>query len=93
MARLTIEDCLQQMDNRYELVPLAVKRARQLILGREALVPEENDKPIVIALREIAQGLINAENVNTIGINNFLDEFSAADDETLATGEADQIEK
>ncbi|MCK5433325.1 MAG: DNA-directed RNA polymerase subunit omega, partial [Gammaproteobacteria bacterium] len=53
MARLTIEDCLTQVNNRYDLVPLAAKRARQLTLGKDALVDEDNDKPTVIALREI----------------------------------------
>ena len=76
MARLTIEDCLTQVNNRYDLVPLAAKRARQLTLGKDALVDEDNDKPTVIALREIAEGLITAENIDTIGKNDFLDEFA-----------------
>ena len=76
MARLTIEDCLTQVTNRYDLVPLAAKRARQLTLGKDALVDEDNDKPTVIALREIAEGLITAENIDTIGKNDFLDEFA-----------------
>jgi DNA-directed RNA polymerase subunit omega len=75
MARLTIEDCLTQVNNRYDLVPLAAKRARQLTLGKDALVDEDNDKPTVIALREIAEGLITPENIDTIGKNDFLDEF------------------
>lgn len=61
MARVTVEDCLDYVDNRFELVLLATKRARQLTYGVEALVPEENDKPTVIALREIAEGLISKE--------------------------------
>jgi DNA-directed RNA polymerase subunit omega len=80
MARLTIEDCLTQVDNRYDLVPLASKRARQLTLGRDALVDEDNDKPTVIALREIAAGLITLENIDTIGKNDFLDEFAMLDE-------------
>lgn len=57
MARVTVEDCLEHVDNRFQLVMLASKRARQLaVRGSEPLVPEENDKPTVIALREIAAG-------------------------------------
>jgi DNA-directed RNA polymerase subunit omega len=58
MARITVTDCLENVDNRFELVLVATKRARQLILGAEPLVEVENDKPTVIALREIAEGLI-----------------------------------
>ena len=87
MARLTIEDCLTQIDNRYDLVLLASKRARQITLGRDTLVDEDNDKPTVIALREIAAGLITEENIDTIGKNDFLDEFAMADEgeETTTT--------
>lgn len=60
MARVTVEDCLEKVDNRFQLVMLASKRARQIATkGREPLVPEENDKPTVIALREIAAGKID----------------------------------
>lgn len=59
MARVTVEDCLDHVDNRFELVMLASKRTRQMALdGAEPLVPAENDKHTVIALREIAEGLI-----------------------------------
>ena len=62
MARITVEDCLDHVDNRFELVMVGSKRARQLAVeGRPALVDEENDKPTVIALREIAQGLVTAD--------------------------------
>ena len=59
MARITVEDCLKNIDNRFQLVLIASKRARQLALGADPLVPTENDKPAVIALREIAANLIN----------------------------------
>ena len=60
MARVTVEDCLDNVDNRFELVMLATKRSRQLATGgKEPKVAPENDKPTVIALREIANGLIN----------------------------------
>ena len=61
MARVTVEDCLENVKNRFELVMVATKRARQISNGQEPLVEEENDKPTVIALREIAEGKIGAE--------------------------------
>jgi DNA-directed RNA polymerase subunit omega len=61
MARITVQDCLEQVDNRFELVLTASRRARNLSLGAEARVPRENDKPTVIALREIAEGLVGRE--------------------------------
>lgn len=61
MARITVEDCLDHVDNRFELVMVSSKRARQLATqGKEPMVPEENDKPTVIALREIEEGFIDA---------------------------------
>jgi len=60
MARVTVEDCLDNVENRFELVMLATKRSRQLATGgKEPKVAPENDKPTVIALREIASGLID----------------------------------
>ncbi|KRW61260.1 DNA-directed RNA polymerase subunit omega [Pseudomonas sp. TTU2014-080ASC] len=60
MARVTVEDCLNNVDNRFELVMLATKRARQLATGgKEPKVEWDNDKPTVVALREIAEGLVN----------------------------------
>lgn len=62
MARITVEDCLDNVENRFELVMLAGKRARQLATGgREPLVSWDNDKPTVVALREIADGLIDKD--------------------------------
>lgn len=62
MARVTVEDCLDHVDNRFELVMLATKRARQLATGgKEPRVAWENDKPTVVALREIAAGLMSYE--------------------------------
>jgi DNA-directed RNA polymerase subunit omega len=58
MARITVEDCLDNVDNRFQLVLVAAKRARQLSLGAEACVAKENDKPTVLALREIAAGFV-----------------------------------
>jgi DNA-directed RNA polymerase subunit omega len=62
MARITVEDCLDKIDNRFELVLVAARRARQLATGgKEPLVTEASDKPTVIALREIEEGLITAD--------------------------------
>lgn len=64
MARITVEDCLDKVDNRFELVMVASKRARQIAVGgKDALVPEEGDKPTVLALREIAGGLLTREEI------------------------------
>ena len=60
MARVTVEDCLDKLDNRFQLVMVATKRARQLANGAESHVPWENDKPTVVALREIAEGFVTA---------------------------------
>jgi DNA-directed RNA polymerase subunit omega len=61
MARITVEDCLQVVDNRFELVLMASKRARQLAKGAEPLLSTENDKPTVLALREIADHKVTPE--------------------------------
>ena len=61
MARVTVEDCLENVANRFELVMVSSKRARQLANeGKDPLVPLENDKPTVIALRALAAGHVNA---------------------------------
>jgi DNA-directed RNA polymerase subunit omega len=61
MARVTVEDCLEHVDNRFQLVLVASKRARQLAVGHDPLVPRDNDKDTVIALREIAEGKVTKE--------------------------------
>jgi DNA-directed RNA polymerase subunit omega len=61
MARITVEDCLEHVDNRFQLVLMASRRARQLARGIEPLVEWENDKPTVVALREIAEAKIGPE--------------------------------
>ena len=66
MARITVEECLDNVGNRFELVLTATRRARQIAHGADSLVPEQNDKPTVIALREIAAGLIDPERVDMI---------------------------
>lgn len=61
MARITVEDCLENVDNRFQLVLVSSKRARQIMQGAEPHVERENDKPTVIALREIAEGFVNKD--------------------------------
>lgn len=61
MARITVEDCLKNVDNLFDLVLLASKRSRQLANGAEARVDWENDKPTVVALREIAEGQVTLD--------------------------------
>ena len=58
MARITVEDCLENIDNIFEMVLVAAKRARRIAHGADPMVELENDKPTVIALREIADGLV-----------------------------------
>jgi DNA-directed RNA polymerase subunit omega len=58
MARVTVEDCLDKVDNRFHLVLVATKRARQLAKGAQPFVEWENDKPTVVALREIAEDYV-----------------------------------
>ena len=65
MARVTVEDCLENVDNRFELVMVSSRRARQIATeGKEPMVAIENDKPTVLALREIAEGLVDASILN-----------------------------
>ncbi|WIO74386.1 DNA-directed RNA polymerase subunit omega [Porticoccaceae bacterium LTM1] len=62
MARITVEDCLNHVDNRFELVLVGAKRARQISVGgKEPMVALENDKPTVVALREIEEGLVTSD--------------------------------
>ncbi|MDT8448692.1 MAG: DNA-directed RNA polymerase subunit omega [Wenzhouxiangellaceae bacterium] len=65
MARVTVEDCIDIEPNRFKLIAMAAQRARQIANGADPLVDEETDKPTVIALREIADGEIDAENIRT----------------------------
>jgi len=61
MARVTVEDCLDKVDNRFQLVLVATKRARQLSKGAEPFVAWENDKPTVVALREIEENFVTPQ--------------------------------
>jgi DNA-directed RNA polymerase subunit omega len=82
MARITVEDCLENVDNLFELVIVAAKRARRLANGAEPLVEWENDKPTVVALREIAEGLINKE---------ILEDINQPEEDLLTSDEAEKL--
>ncbi|MCX8048569.1 MAG: DNA-directed RNA polymerase subunit omega [Methylohalobius sp.] len=69
MARITVEDCLKHVDNRFELVLLAAKRARQLLAGAEPLVEWNDDKATVVALREIASGKVDLARLKEVDMD------------------------
>jgi DNA-directed RNA polymerase subunit omega len=75
MARITVEDCLDNIENIFEMVLVAAKRARRVAHGAEPMLEDENDKPTVIALREIAEGHITPailEEVEQPPVDDFL---------------------
>jgi DNA-directed RNA polymerase subunit omega len=80
MARITVEDCLEHVENRFDLVLLAARRARQIAQGADPLVPSENDKPTVIALREIAENLINTSSMDEMEARAEIEKISTDDD-------------
>lgn len=89
MARITVEDCLDKVENRFELVMLATKRARQIATGgRMPLVQADSDKPTVIALREIAEGLITNANIN-VRIANVFEEDEEEDEKLLLVADVE----
>lgn len=91
MARVTVEDCLSKVDNRFQLVLVATKRARQISLGATPHVEEENDKPTVIALREIAEGFVTKDILDE-KIEEGILEFMEASDEEQVEGEGEAAE-
>lgn len=68
MARITVEDCVKNIDNLFEMVLVAAKRARRIAHGADAMVEVENDKPTVLALREIAAGHITPSILEEIDV-------------------------
>ena len=82
MARITVEDCLENVDNLFNLVLVASKRARRLANGAEPMVEWENDKPTVVALREIAAGLVTMD---------ILDDVDQPPEDLLSSEEAEQL--
>ncbi len=81
MARITVEDCVKRINNRFQLVLVAARRARQIAKGSAALVPELNDKPTVVALREIAEDKVG------VAILNEMPESAMQGDDAAAAGE------
>ena len=80
MARITVEDCLEHVENRFDLVLLAARRARQIARGADPLVAPENDKPTVIALREIAENLITASSMDEMEAQAEIEKIATDDD-------------
>ena len=82
MARITVEDCLENIENIFEMVLVAAKRARRVAHGADPLIDVENDKPTVIALREIAGGHITSailEEADQPIVDDFLQPESSED--------------
>lgn len=89
MARITVEDCLENVENRFELVMVSSKRSRQIQTGgKDPLVSVDNDKPTVLALREIAEGLVDASILiakpPSVELEELADEAAAEDTEAAA---------
>jgi len=83
MARITVEDCLDNIPNIFEMVLVAAKRARRIAHGAETVVEMENDKPTVVALREIAEGHITPtilEEIDQPAVEDFMQAEAAADE-------------
>ena len=88
MARITVEDCLDKVDNQYDLVLLAKERTTQLNAGAEMLVPEDNDKKTIISLREIAENKVTVADLEKSAILRLRKE----PDENLEQEEAEEEE-
>ncbi len=94
MARITVEDAVQKVGNRFDLVLLAARRARQIAIGgKKPLVDEENDKPTVIALREIEEDLISKETLDRLDqqTQDLSEPISGLDDNLSSSGENDPL--
>ena len=76
MARVTVEDCLDNVDNRFQLVLVATKRARQIANVATPIVEWDKDKPTVVALREIADGLVGRDILTEVPVEEVSDELS-----------------
>lgn len=88
MARVTVEDCLEKVENRFDLVMIASRRARQLQTGgKDPLVPAQNDKPTVLALREIAAGKISYSILDEVEVR------KSSDDELNEFVQAEALRK
>ena len=71
MARVTVEDCVDKVPNRFDLVMLAAHRAREISSGSELTVPRDNDKNPVVALREIADETLSAANLHEAAVQSY----------------------
>ena len=87
MARVTVEDAVDRIGNRFDLIMVASKRARQLATGgKEAMVDWDDDKPTVVALREIEENLVSAENIDKLGappVEEIIEEEELIDQEVI----------
>ena len=83
MARITVEDCLEKIDNQYDLVLLAKERTSQLNSGAEMLVEKDNDKNTVVALREIGEGKVNPEELKKNAVLRLRKEPNESDEEVV----------
>ena len=83
MARITVEDCLEKIDNQYDLVLLAKERTSKLNSGAEMLVEKDNDKNTVVALREIGEGKVNPEELKKNAILRLRKEPNESDEEVV----------
>ena len=92
MARVTVEDCLVEIPNKFELVLVAAKRARDIELGAMPAVPRDNDKPTIIALREIADEAININGLIAMTINSVVGNDNEDNETVEDTEESDEIE-
>jgi DNA-directed RNA polymerase subunit omega len=91
MARITIEDCIEQVPNRFHLVRMTAIRAKQLKKGANALVHSEENKEVVVALREIAAGLV-APDFSNLGAGESDEILSTLTDEVAGEGNASDVE-
>lgn len=87
MARTTVEDCLENVDNRFQLVLVAAKRAREIALGDDPMVEVDNDKPTVLALREIAEGLVTSDILDKTNAREHAEESIVSEEELQQTEE------
>ena len=95
MARITVEDCLKKIDSQYDLVMLAKERTSQLDAGDPLLVPKDNDKNTVVALREIAEGKISIKTLEDLGIEKLrkIQETKAEEIEDISDLHEDDFDK
>ena len=92
MARITVDDCLQNVENRFDLILLAARRARELGIGAPPTVPPDRDKHTMIALRELAAGTVRPEALQDTLIKDMQHALPEDDDDTVPTNSEDQEE-